>query len=151
MIHLTTGNMFETEARFRVNTVNCVGVMGIGVALAFKKRHPDMFDAYRRRCALGLMRPGVVWPWETLLETVINFPTKRHWRDKSRYEDIRSGLCSLRSYLEKFPGKRVTVPALGCGHGGLDWSVVAPMIEEKLADLDNEIFVFQPGDSLRQG
>lgn len=151
MIHFTKGNMFDLDAEIRVNTVNCVGVMGAGVALAFKTRYPAMFDEYQRACSSGEVRPGEMHIWRSATEWVVNFPTKRHWREKSRYEDIEAGLVSLREYLRPFVGKKVALPALGCGNGGLDWKRVAPMIFSSLNDLEAEIFVFEPADSLDLG
>jgi O-acetyl-ADP-ribose deacetylase (regulator of RNase III) len=152
MIHFTKGDMFDLDVDVRVNTVNCKGVMGAGVALAFKNRYPDMFLEYRDACIAGEIRPGKMYVWRSApRDWVINFPTKRHWREKSRYEDILSGLDALRDYLKEFPGVRVALPALGCGNGGLDWGRVAPMISDRLGNLDAQIFVFEPSDSLRMG
>ncbi len=148
MLSFTKGNMFATPADIRVNTVNCVGVMGAGVALAFKQRFPKMFREYKRQCELGLVRPGELHIWKSLGgDWIINFPTKRHWREKSRYEDIESGLVALREYLAKQGHVRVTLPALGSGHGGLDWTRVSTMIRKHLEGLEAEILVFDPADS----
>lgn len=144
--------MFEVPADIRVNTVNCVGIMGAGVALAFKTRYPAMFREYKKACDVGELKPGTLNVWHTLTEWIINFPTKRHWRDNSRYEDIESGLQVLRRYLESLERPvRVTLPALGCGHGGLDWSRVSKLIEHHLGSTAAEIFVFEPVDSRRTG
>lgn len=151
MLNFIRGDMFATPADIRVNTVNCVGVMGAGVALAFKTRYPDMFVAYKKKCDAGQMRPGELDIWRTLTEWVINFPTKRHWREKSRYEDIEAGLIALKDYLAKQGSVRVSLPALGCGHGGLEWSRVSEMIRTFLQDLEAEILVFEPGDSVAAG
>jgi O-acetyl-ADP-ribose deacetylase (regulator of RNase III) len=151
MMTFVSGDMFEMPADIRVNTVNCVGVMGAGVALAFKTKYPAMFRAYKAACDADQVRPGALNIWRTLDgEWVINFPTKRHWRENSRYEDIELGLVALRDYLAKQGHVRVTLPALGCGHGGLDWERVSAMIREHLAGLDAEILVFQPSDSRRE-
>ena len=139
--------MFETPADIRVNTVNCVGIMGAGVALAFKNRYPAMFREYKRECAAGNIRPGALHVWRELDQWVINFPTKRHWKEKSRYEDIESGLVALREYLLKAGPVKLALPALGCGHGGLDWNVVSDMIRRHLDGLEAEIIVFDPADS----
>jgi O-acetyl-ADP-ribose deacetylase (regulator of RNase III) len=153
MIQFTAGDMFEIEADARVNTVNCKGVMGAGVALAFKQRYPEMFKDYAAKCRRGQIRPGKVDVWKTLAgDWVINFPTKRHWREPSRYEDIRTGLQDLRSYLELQGKITVTLPALGCGHGGLDWNRVKHMIEVELDALkEASIYVFEPADSRKVG
>src|SRR6266404_4860386 len=140
--------MFAIPADIRVNTVNCVGVMGAGVALAFKQRFPEMYRDYKRECELGRVRPGELHVWKNLSgDWIVNFPTKRHWREKSRYEDIESGLVALREYLAQLGKVRVTLPALGSGHGGLDWSRVSKMIQKHLEGLEAEIIVFDPADS----
>ena len=148
MLRFTKGNMFETDADIRVNTVNCVGVMGAGVALAFKQRYPEMYRAYKRECEFGNIQPGKLHVWRNLSgDWIINFPTKRHWRDKSRYEDIDAGLVALREYLEKQGNVRVTLPALGSGHGGLDWAQVKQMIQKHLDGLEADVIIFDPADS----
>jgi O-acetyl-ADP-ribose deacetylase (regulator of RNase III) len=152
MIHFTKGDMFDLDVDIRINTVNCMGVMGAGVALAFKNRYPDMFREYREACSAGEIRPGKLHIWRSPTgDLVVNFPTKRHWREKSRYDDIQAGLNALRDYLQNYKGIKVALPALGCGNGGLDWARVAPMITEQLRELDAEIFVFEPADSLKLG
>lgn len=152
MIEFTQGDMFATSADIRINTVNCVGVMGAGAALAFKQRYPEMFKEYRRACKDGLVRPGAIHVWRSLSgDWVINFPTKRNWKDRSRYEDIDSGLDALREYLVKLGQVSVAMPALGCGHGGLDWRVVSKMIADKLRDIEAHVLVFAPSDSRQAG
>ena len=152
MIEFTKGDMFETAVDIRVNTVNCKGVMGAGVALAFKNRYPQMFKDYKKACHDGIVRPGSMYVWKNLLgDWIINFPTKRDWREPSRYDDILAGLEDLRRYLEDLGPISVALPALGCGHGGLDWSKVSQMIRDKLSNLDAKIFVFEPADSLNAG
>lgn len=152
MIEFTRGDMFSVTVDARVNTVNCQGVMGAGVALAFKSRYPEMFKDYQAACRDGSVRPGRLHVWKNLAgDWVINFPTKRDWRAPSRYEDIYAGLQALRSYLRAQGAISVALPALGCGHGGLEWSKVAPMIKDMLGDLDARILVFEPADSRKAG
>lgn len=152
MIEFTRGDMFKIQVDARVNTVNCKGVMGAGVALAFKTRYPEMYKDYKKACHVGKVRPGNMYIWRNLLgDWVINFPTKRDWREPSRYDDILAGLDDLHRYLQEVGPISVALPALGCGHGGLDWSVVSAMIKEKLADLDSKVYVFEPADSLKAG
>lgn len=147
-LQLASGNMFDLPADIRINTVNCVGIMGAGVALAFKRLYPLMFAEYQRKCSAGLIRPGQLHVWQGPNgERIINFPTKRHWRDNSRYEDIEAGLIALRTFLTNQGAVRVTLPALGCGHGQLNWSIVSAMITKHLDQLDAQITVFQPTDS----
>lgn len=151
MIRLVSGNMFDCQVDALVNTVNCVGVMGAGVALQFKMRYPEMFQDYVRRCRAGLVRPGQPYEWrleESLFGSdsriVINFPTKDDWRNPSEYSYIESGLRWLRGYLLQSHGLSIAIPALGCGYGGLEWTVVEGMILSALGNLENEILLFLP-------
>jgi len=151
-LRFTNGNMFDVPADIRINTVNCVGVMGAGVALAFKRLHPLMFAEYQRKCSAGLIGPGQLHVWQSPNgERIVNFPTKRHWRDNSRYEDIEAGLIALKAFLANQGPVRVTLPALGCGHGRLNWNVVAAAIAKHLQGLEATIAVFQPADSRNFG
>jgi len=148
MLSFRTGDLFESNADVLTNTVNCVGVMGAGVALAFKTRYPEMFRAYKRECRLQRLKPGRLHIWDDPSGVaIINFPTKLHWREPSRYEYIELGLISLRGYLSQRGQVRVALPALGCGHGGLDWSRVSEMIRKHLSDLPADIEVFDPSFS----
>ncbi|MBY5780157.1 macro domain-containing protein [Rhizobium leguminosarum] len=150
MLEFVKGDIFDIPVDIRVNTVNCVGVMGAGVALAFKQRYPDMFKDYRDDCKHGHVRPGTMHVWKSLSgEWVVNFPTKRDWREPSRYEDIDAGLDDLRGYLDSVGPVTVALPALGCGNGGLDWSRVSSMIREKLDGVNAHVFVFEPAASHR--
>jgi O-acetyl-ADP-ribose deacetylase (regulator of RNase III) len=148
MIEFVEGDMFAVEADIRVNTVNCVGAMGAGVALAFKRRNPEMFKAYQADCKLGKVRPGEMHIWKSLAgEWIVNFPTKLDWRDPSRYEYIETGLVALREYLSRQGAVSVTLPALGCGNGGLDWQRVSVMIQDALSGIDAHVKVFAPSAS----
>ncbi|MBP8988702.1 MAG: DUF1156 domain-containing protein [Clostridia bacterium] len=152
MITFTSGNMFDTPADIRINTVNCVGVMGAGLALAFKTKYPEMFLDYQKACKTGTVRPGKLHVWTTLMgDWIINFPTKRHWREPSRYEDIEAGLIALRRYLADKGKVKVLLPAVGCGHGGLEWPRISDMIKKNLADVEADIIVFTPEDSRAAG
>jgi O-acetyl-ADP-ribose deacetylase (regulator of RNase III) len=152
MLEFTQGDMFEAKADIRVNTVNCVGVMGAGVALAFKQRYPEMFKEYQHACKSGQVRPGHMHVWKSLSgDWIVNFPTKRDWREPSRYEDIDAGLDDLRRYLSTVGGVTVALPALGCGHGGLDWARVSGMIRDKLDGVDAHVLIFEPAASHRVG
>ena len=151
-LHFASGNMFHLPADIRINTVNCVGVMGAGVALAFKRLHPLMFAEYQRKCRAGVIRPGQLYVWQSPDgERIVNFPTKRHWRHNSRYEDIDAGLLALKTFLADQGPVRVTLPALGCGHGRLNWTIIASMITKHLQGLEAQITVFQPADSRNLG
>lgn len=155
MIEYVEGDLFATKADIRVNTVNCVGVMGAGAALAFKQRNPEMFNIYRAECKRGKIRPGVIHVWgpnsNGMDDCVVNFPTKMDWREKSKYEYIESGLVALRSYLKEQGSVTVALPALGCGNGGLEWERVSRMIQDALNDLEAHIKVFAPSTSISAG
>ena len=150
VIRFKTGDMFAEEAEALVNTVNCVGVMGRGIALQFKRAYPSNFRAYAARCRRGEMKPGRVFVFDTGSEVppryIINFPSKRHWRGKSRLEDIESGLRSLVDEIRERDIRSVAVPPLGSGLGGLDWSLVRSRMLEAFEELhDVEVTVFEPG------
>ncbi len=149
MVELTRGNMLKAEAEALVNTVNCVGFMGKGIALQFKKAYPDNFEAYRKACAAGQVQPGRMHIFElrSMLNPkfVINFPTKRDWRANSRYEDIEAGLKALVSDVRRLGITSVAVPPLGCGLGGLDWNRVRPMIEKAFVDVPSvRVLLYEP-------
>lgn len=149
MIELVRGNILEADAEAIVNTVNCVGFMGKGIALQFKKAHPENFEAYRQACAAGTVQPGrmFVYPTGRMVNPryIINFPTKRHWRGSSRYEDIEAGLAALVEDVRQLGISTIAVPPLGCGLGGLDWAKVRPMIEAAFAELPGvRVLLFEP-------
>jgi O-acetyl-ADP-ribose deacetylase (regulator of RNase III) len=134
-IELTKGDLLRQEGVDAiVNTVNCVGVMGKGIALQFKKKWPENFRAYELACKRKEIRPGKMFVYDSggLLKPnfIINFPTKDHWREKSKIEYIRDGLDDLLAQLTRLGIKSVALPPLGCGNGGLDWSDIRPIIEE---------------------
>ncbi len=149
MIALTEGNLLKTDAEALVNTVNCAGHMGKGIALQFKKAFPENYEAYRRACDAEQVRPGQMFIFDTDTmfnpRHIINFPTKRHWRGKSLYEDIESGLRALVEDLRRLEIRSIAIPPLGCGLGGLDWNRVRTMIEEAFSALPEvEVMLFPP-------
>jgi len=147
MIRYVRGDIFKANTEALVNPVNCVGVMGRGLALSFKNLFPDNFRAYAEVCRRGALVPGRMFVFETDLDTpryIINFPTKRHWRDGSRLEDIEAGLTALAEEIRSRGIRSVAVPPLGCGLGGLEWADVRPRIERALSGLDAEVVVFEP-------
>jgi O-acetyl-ADP-ribose deacetylase (regulator of RNase III) len=152
MIEYAQGDLLRTDAEALVNTVNCVGIMGRGIALQFRHTFPDNFKAYETACKREQVQPGRMFVYETGWITnpkyIINFPTKR---GKSRIEDIDMGLIALRSEVTKRKIRSIAIPPLGSGLGGLQWSEVKPRIEKAMMDLDNvKVIVFEPNDS-REG
>lgn len=138
------GSLFDTGAVALVNPVNCVGVMGAGLALQFKRRFPSNFAAYQDDCRSGILHPGRVTLFREAGCWIVNFPTKDHWRDPSRLEWVESGLAYLRKVLDLDRIRSVAVPALGCGLGGLKWPDVKQAIEGALGDGSFETFVYPP-------
>lgn len=148
MIELGSGNLLASEAEALVNTVNTVGVMGKGVALQFKQAFPDNYKAYRAACKDGRVELGRMFVWDSgrlgLQRYIINFPTKKHWRAKSRLADIQTGLDDLVRIINELDIQSIALPALGCGNGGLDWDEVLPLIEDKLGTLPVHATIYPP-------
>ena len=155
MIRFETGDILAADVAALVNPVNCVGAMGRGLALQFKRAFPENFRAYAAACARGEVRPGRMFLFETGTPAnpryIVNFPTKRHWRARSQMEDIEAGLDALAELIHERDIGSVAVPPLGSGLGGLDWDGVRPRIEEALRGLQGvEVIVFEPhGTPLR--
>ncbi|WP_237152497.1 type II toxin-antitoxin system antitoxin DNA ADP-ribosyl glycohydrolase DarG [Oryzibacter oryziterrae] len=152
MIEFTTGDILQADVEALVNTVNCVGVMGRGIALQFKNDFPENFKAYEAACAREEVQPGKMFVFETRTLTnpkfIINFPTKRHWRGKSRMEDIDSGLKALVEEICIRGIRSIAIPPLGSGLGGLNWVDVRPRIVEALRGLnDLQVIVFEPNSA----
>ncbi len=149
MIHSMHGDILKQEAQAVVNTVNCMGVMGRGIALQFRRAFEDNYQVYRKAALKGEIQPGRVFVFERPLfdipRWIINFPTKRHWKSPSRLEDIKSGLVDLVRVIEERQIRSIAIPPLGCGLGGLNWGEVRPLIEAALAPLpDLEVYLFEP-------
>ena len=153
-IELRSGDILKADAEAIVNTVNCVGIMGRGIALQFKKAYPANFRAYEAACKAGEVQPGRMFVHETGKFTprfIVNFPTKRHWKGKSRMEDIDSGLAALAQEIEERGIRSIAIPPLGAGLGGLDWNAVRPRIEAALRDLtDVQVIIFEPNGAPEQ-
>jgi O-acetyl-ADP-ribose deacetylase (regulator of RNase III) len=150
VIEYRQGNLLEADTEALVNAVNCVGVMGKGIALQFKLVFPGNFEQYKRACDAGSMRLGEVLVVSTGSQAnpryIINFPTKYHWRESSRLESIEIGLNSLTTEVRRLGIQSIAMPALGCGLGGLDWPTVKPHIEAHMAELrDVRVLMFEPG------
>lgn len=149
MIEIERGNLLEADVDALVNTVNCKGYMGKGIALQFKQAFPANFKAYEKACKAGEVVPGRMFIFDNgglfSPRFIINFPTKNHWRGKSRLEDIEAGLKALAEDVRRLGIRSIAVPPLGCGFGGLDWRVVQPMIEDAFKALpDVRAIVFEP-------
>ena len=149
MITEAEGNLLEAPVDALVNTVNTVGVMGKGIALQFKRAYPAMFKDYEGAAKRGDLLLGRMHVWHADQlggpTVIINFPTKRHWRAGSRIQDIEAGLDDLVRVIRREGITSIAIPPLGCGHGGLDWTEVGPLIREKLGELDEvDIRIYPP-------
>jgi len=149
MLKEVIGNLLEANAEALVNTVNTVGVMGKGIALQFRQAFPENYQAYQKACKHNEVKPGHMFVYKTGLLTnprfIINFPTKRHWMEKARMEDIKSGLRDLMAIIKREGIRSVAVPPLGCGSGGLDWNKVCVEIKAALKPLsDVQILLYAP-------
>jgi len=149
MIRYATGDILKADVEALVNTVNCVGIMGRGIALQFKNAFPENFKAYAAACSRDDVQPGRMFVFETGTMTnpkyIINFPTKRHWRGKSRMEDIESGLRALVAEIRRRGIQSIAIPPLGSGLGGLRWPDVRARIEAALTDLEGvDVVVYEP-------
>jgi O-acetyl-ADP-ribose deacetylase (regulator of RNase III) len=149
MLEFKQGNLLEEDAEALVNAINCVGVMGKGIALQFKQAFPENFQQYKQACDAKEVQPGQMFtvPTGKLFnpEYIINFPTKRHWRDKSKIEDIQTGLKELVAEVQQLGITSIAIPALGCGNGGLDWLEVKPLIESAFVELPEvKAIAFEP-------
>lgn len=152
MIIETSGDLLKADVQAIVNTVNCVGVMGKGVALQVKRRYPAVFAEYARECKLGNVQIGRMLPVPTNELTgpawVINFPTKKHWRSPSRLSYISEGLFDLLRVVKELDLRSIAIPPLGVGNGGLNWADVAPMIRNTFEELESvEVHLFEPSRS----
>lgn len=149
MIEYRSGSILTEDVEALVNTVNCVGVMGRGIALQFKNAFPENYRAYAVACGRGEVVPGRMFVYETMAminpRYIINFPTKRHWKGKSRLEDIETGLTALKQELRERGIRSIAIPPLGCGLGGLDWNEVRPRIETALSEFPElRAVVYEP-------
>lgn len=149
MIRVIEGNLLTSKAEALVNTVNTEGVMGKGIALQFKQAFPEVFEAYAADCKAGRVKIGKMHVVDLggLVggpRWVINFPTKKHWRSRSKIGDIEAGLVDLVAVVARLGIKSIAIPPLGCGHGGLKWEDVRPRIEEAFASLPIDVLLYPP-------
>ena len=148
MILYVQGDLFQSPAQVLVNTVNTVGVMGKGVALQFKRHFPEMYAKYRELCEKGDFNVGSLWLYKTPNKWVLNFPTKRHWRQPSRIEYVESGMKKFVETYSSMGIHSIAFPPLGCGNRQLDFrSQVQPLMEKYLQPLPIEVFVYPEKDN----
>lgn len=155
MIKYLKGNILNSDSQALVNTVNTVGVMGKGIALQFKKAYPENYKSYLKACknneiSIGNMCVTSGNYSSTGEKIIINFPTKKDWRNPSEYEYIESGLNSLKEIIKTNKIKSIALPPLGAGNGGLVWEKVKKIIDEKLSDLEIEIYVYVPTFQIKE-
>lgn len=134
-------SILDSKAQTVTNTVNTVGVMGKGLASAMKKRYPAMFEEYVRLCDEHKLRIGQLWLWKTGTQWVLNFPTKRHWRNPSRLSYVEKGLQKFVAEYERRGISEIAFPRLGCGNGNLDWDDIRPLMERYLANLPIPVYI----------
>lgn len=145
MIQVKIGNIFESSQSVLVNTINCVGVMGKGIAQAFKEKYPKMFEEYKDMCSKKLIVTDKNYPYyENGKIKILNFPTKQHWRSPSKLDDIIKGLDWFVEHYEKLNITSIAFPPLGCGNGGFDWETVGPIMYKKLYKLPIDIEIYAP-------
>lgn len=150
MYEMVQGDLLaNTEVEAIVNTVNIVGAMGKGIALQFRRKYPKMYDEYRKACNRNELQPGKMHFYDlgegSKPRWIINFPTKRHYRDPSRLDDIKDGLIALVKDLKEKNIKSVAIPALGCNNGGLSWGLVRPFIQTTFKVVDDiNAVIYEP-------
>lgn len=142
MIELKLGHIFDNDANFLVNTVNCKGAMGKGIALLFKQKFPSMFEEYKKDCIDGKYSPGCVKIYQIDDVVIANAATKLHWKNPSNYKWIGDCISNLAKILTLYPNHICAIPPLGCGNGGLDYSIVKPMILKGLEKIPNRVYLF---------
>lgn len=151
MVVYKRGNLLEDPSEALVNTVNTVGVMGKGIALQFKQAFPDVFLQYEKDCKKKEVQIGRmhVVKIDSLVgpKYIINFPTKQHWKEKSKMSYILSGLKDLIKVIKDLNIQSIAIPPLGCGNGGLEWSKVKPLIEDAFQDLQVTVHIYEPAGS----
>jgi O-acetyl-ADP-ribose deacetylase (regulator of RNase III) len=153
-IAFVSGNLLDAKLDALVNPVNCVGIMGAGLALQFKWRFPENFNEYKRLCSEHKMQPGRVTAFRTSFDCprfIINFPTKLHYKNPSKLKYIKSGLADLAICISKIGVQSIAVPPLGCGLGGLRWFDVRPIIVDSLGSIPGlACFVYEPRNVLQE-
>ena len=144
-MRILVGDILQSKAQTLVNTVNCVGVMGKGIALEFKNRFPDMYRDYVERCRRHDIKPGMPYLYRTLVPPqIINFPTKEHWKSVSSVRDIERGLERLLEHYKDWDVTSLAIPPLGCGNGQLEWRMVGPLIYTRAGQMDIPVELYAP-------
>lgn len=144
-MRILVGDILKSKAQTLINTVNCVGVMGKGIALEFKNQFPDMYDDYVQRCERNEVKPGIPYLFKTLFPPqIINFPTKDHWKSISKVSDIACGLKQLVEHYKEWGVTSLAIPPLGCGNGQLEWRVVGPLIYRFVKDMPIPVEMYAP-------
>lgn len=142
---ILVADILQSKAQTLINTVNCVGIMGKGIALEFKNRFPDMFEDYVKRCERKEVKPGVPYLFKRLLPPqIINFPTKDHWKSVSRIDDIEHGLQHLLKHYREWEVTSLAIPPLGCGNGQLEWKTVGPLIYQYAIQMEISVEMYAP-------
>lgn len=138
-------DILQSKAQTLINTVNCVGIMGKGIALEFKKKFPEMYEDYLKKCERKEVKLGVPYLYKTLFPPqIVNFPTKEHWRSVSRIGDIERGLSYLLSHYKEWGITSLAIPPLGCGNGQLEWREVGPLIYKYVNQMDIPVEMYAP-------
>lgn len=141
MIEYVQGDIFKSETQTIVNTVNCVGAMGAGIALEFKKQFPNMYLSYKKICDQKQLKPGLLHLYKKEERWILNFPTKDHFKDPSTLEYIEKGLIKFKETYKEKGITSISFPKLGCGKGGLDFNNVKPLMEKYL-NLDIKVKIY---------
>lgn len=136
---ILNGDILKSRCDAITNTINCVGVMGAGLALQFKRKYPRMFEEYKQACLTSRIKPGDVWLWGRN-PTILNVATKNHWKDKSQFGWILLALANLHRIIKEERFGSVAITKLGCGLGGLNWTDVYPEIKMLAEDLPEVLF-----------
>jgi O-acetyl-ADP-ribose deacetylase (regulator of RNase III)/uncharacterized protein YwgA len=144
-MQILVGDILKSKAQTLINTVNCVGVMGKGIALEFKNRFQDMYEDYVQRCQRREVKPGIPYLYKTLfLPQIINFPTKDHWKSISKVGDIERGLKLLVEHYKEWGVTSLAIPPLGCGNGQLEWRLVGPLIYSFMKEMSIPVEMYAP-------
>lgn len=145
MIRVLIGDVLASQMQTKVNTVNCVGVMGKGIAQQFKKLYPEMFEDYVDRCKSAEVEEGVPYLYRDLFgNMILNFPTKGHWKSLTNIHKLSEGLDYFVHHCKEWDIESIAFPPLGCGNGGLTWEQVGPLMYQKLSSLDIPIEIYAP-------